>query len=558
MTEATTAAFEARRAGAPRRPRAAPPFRPPPPPPRCPPPRHFLDALPPAALVLDAGTGNGKYLGARSVLDYTGKHDPPPTRRRRAQESETPASKNDMLAIGFDMSIGLLSIASERGHEVVRGDCVDLSCWRRGAFVRFHLPSPSPSLSLTTFPTGPRHLDRDDPPLCHARTQDRIHQSRSLSPRSCPQKLTTPRRAQQMILAVLPPTPPPVDRPRRSPSRILIVVWSLGENAPPPPGRPPGGPRPAACPRAQPPPLGAPDRPARRTRGGKQGAVPAPLASGGSAASSGGDDEARRTLEGEEGAAIVEVQDVFVPWARQNQIPRRQQKASGGVSSSTGASSSSSGASASASASAKKQQPVLPKRSEKRDQSPSSSKGAALQKVPSSATGAATEPSDKPDNAAEAAAAAVTASPAPAPAAAEAGGNSEETATTSTTAGTETETAPTFNRYYHLFRHYELSSLVQSAASQLGLAFSHPDGYPLPSSKPSSSEEEAKDTKNGEGEWEASVRLCEERWERENWVVEVEVGWSLELGESDQGHRHGHAGGAAPPPEVVSTSASAE
>ncbi|KAG0656218.1 hypothetical protein C6P46_000374 [Rhodotorula mucilaginosa] len=339
-----------------------------------------------------------------------------------------------------------------------------------------------------------------------------------------------------MILAVLPPTPPPVDRPRRSPSRILIVVWSLEQD----------------------PALVADDRSARRTRGGKQGAVPAPLASGGSAASSGGDDEARRTLEGEEGAAIVEVQDVFVPWARQNQIPRRQQKASGGVSSSTGASSSSSGASASASASAKKQQPVLPKRSEKRDQSPSSSKGAALQKVPSSATGAATEPSDKPDNAAEAAAAAVTASPAPAPAAAEAGGNSEETATTSTTAGTETETAPTFNRYYHLFRHYELSSLVQSAASQLGLAFSHPDGYPLPSSKPSSSEEEAKDTKNGEGEWEASVRLCEERWERENWVVEVEVGWSLELGESDQGHRHGHAGGAAPPPEVVSTSASAE
>lgn len=336
-----------------------------------------------------------------------------------------------------------------------------------------------------------------------------------------------------MILAVLPPTPPPVDRPRRSPSRILIVVWSLEQD----------------------PALVADDRSARRTRGGKQGAVPAPLASGGSAASS---DAREYQPEQEGGDGAKDVQDVFVPWARQNQIPRQQQKASGGVSSSTGASSSSSGAGASASASAKKQQPVLPKRSEKRDQSPSSSKGAALQKVPSSTTGAGTEPSEKPDNPTEAAAAAVTASPAPAPAAAEAGGNPEETATTSTTAGTETETAPTFNRYYHLFRHYELSSLVQSAASQLGLAFSHPDGYPLPSSKPSSSEEEAKDTKNGEGEWEASVRLCEERWERENWVVEVEVGWSLELGESDQGHGHGHAGGAAPPPEVVSTSASAE
>ncbi|KAG0656219.1 Alkylated DNA repair protein alkB 8 [Rhodotorula mucilaginosa] len=116
MTEATTAAFEAEHVHAVydeiaadfSRTRHSPwPFV-----------RHFLDALPPAALVLDAGTGNGKYLGARSVLDYTGKHDPPPTRRRRAQESETPASKNDMLAIGFDMSIGLLSIASERGHEV--------------------------------------------------------------------------------------------------------------------------------------------------------------------------------------------------------------------------------------------------------------------------------------------------------------------------------------------------------------------------------------------------------------------------------------------------------
>lgn len=100
--------------------------------------RHFLDSLPPASLVLDAGTGNGKYLGTRSVLDYSGKHDPPPTRRGRAHpESESTAPTNgDMLAIGFDRSHGLLSIASDRGHEVVRGDCVDLSCWRRGAFVR--------------------------------------------------------------------------------------------------------------------------------------------------------------------------------------------------------------------------------------------------------------------------------------------------------------------------------------------------------------------------------------------------------------------------------------
>lgn len=494
--------------------------------------RHFLDALPSASLVLDAGTGNGKYLGTRSVLDYAGKHDPPPTaRRRRAQPEppETPRPRNgDMLAIGFDMSNGLLSIASERGHEVVRGDCVDLSCWRRGAFVRF----PSLFFALPPFPFPVAHnLFPQDHAISiatihHFATPERRIESIKVGlpflspPGSCPSEIDT-LRAQQMILAVLPPTPPPSSsssNPNQLRSRILIVVWSLEQD----------------------PALVADDRSARRTRGGKQGAVPAPPPLASASAPSDGDNKARRTLEEEGEAANVGVQDVFVPWARQNQIPRQQKATPTGRVSSNGAGGSpSSSSSAGASASAKKQLSSVPERSE-REQSLSasaSSKGGAPQKVPSSATGAATEPRQQPGNKAEAAATATASpAPAPAPAAAEAEGNSEEAATKTTTAaaGTETETAPTFNRYYHLFRQYELSSLVQSAASQLGLAFSYPDGYPLfpsPSSNPSSSSfEEAKYTKEGGGGWEARVRLCEERWERENWVVELEVGWSPESG----------------------------
>ena len=526
--------------------------------------RHFLDALPSASLVLDAGTGNGKYLGTRSVLDYAGKHDPPPTaRRRRAQPEppETPRPRNgDMLAIGFDMSNGLLSIASERGHEVVRGDCVDLSCWRRGAFVRF----PSLFFALPPFPFPVAHnLFPQDHAISiatihHFATPERRIESIKVGlpflspPGSCPSEIDT-LRAQQMILAVLPPTPPPSSssNPNQLRSRILIVVWSLEQD----------------------PALVADDRSARRTRGGKQGAVPAPppLAS---ASASSGDNKARRTLEEEGEGANVGVQDVFVPWARQNQIPRQQKATPTGRVSSNGAGgspSSSSGASASASASAKKQLSSVPERSE-REQSPSSSskKGGALQKVPPAGMGAVTESSQQPEEhtpeteAATAPAPSPTPTPtsAPTPAKAEPG-NSSEAATTTETDKTETTQTPTFNRYYHLFRQYELSSLVQSAASQLGLAFSYPDGYPLfppSSSNPSSSSsEEAKYTKEGGVGWEARVRLCEERWERENWVVELEVGWSPESGESDQGHGHGHghghAGAAAPPPEVASHSA---
>lgn len=104
--------------------------------------QRFLDALePPGALVLDAGTGNGKYLGCRSVLEWQGRRDSPPHPRKGKAKAVDDDPQHgevraDLMPIGFDMSTGLLAIASQRGHEVVRGDCVDLSCWRRGAFVR--------------------------------------------------------------------------------------------------------------------------------------------------------------------------------------------------------------------------------------------------------------------------------------------------------------------------------------------------------------------------------------------------------------------------------------
>lgn len=59
----------------------------------------------------------------------------------REQVEEAVVPRGEILPIGFDMSEGLLGVAGGRGHEVVRGDCVDLSCWRRGAFVRSSLYS---------------------------------------------------------------------------------------------------------------------------------------------------------------------------------------------------------------------------------------------------------------------------------------------------------------------------------------------------------------------------------------------------------------------------------
>jgi hypothetical protein len=66
----------------------------------------FLAAQPRAALGLDAGTGNGKYLPLAPQL------------------------------LGLDRSGALLGIARRGGaHEVVRGDVLDAP-WRAGVFVR--------------------------------------------------------------------------------------------------------------------------------------------------------------------------------------------------------------------------------------------------------------------------------------------------------------------------------------------------------------------------------------------------------------------------------------
>ncbi|GAA5990254.1 hypothetical protein JCM10908_005895 [Rhodotorula pacifica] len=421
--------------------------------------QHFLDALPAGSLVLDAGTGNGKYLGVRSVLEWEGKYEPEgkPTNSNKVHhnkgkgkavehdEADTPR-RADMLPIGFDMSIGLLGIASQRGHEVVRGDCVDLSCWRRGAFDH--------AISIAT--------------IHHFATPERRVES-----------------IKQMILAVLPPSPPLASssssssKPARpQPSRILIVVWSLEQD----------------------PALISDDRSARRKKGGKKGAVPAPLPLPVSVPAAGEgasphilqdkedireEEDQEQEQEGEEG-----VQDVFVPWARQNQVPRAARNINNSATSAAPAASSS------------RPHPSVTT--------------AAVVDAPSP-TSASDNPSSTSSSAAVPPAASSTSAPPSASPPPRARPQLEEGEATPTT-------TPTFNRYYHLFKHFELSSLVQSAAAQLGLAFHHPEGYPLahPASSTTSTPTTAGEERDG---WYATVRLCEERWERENWVVEVEVGW---------------------------------
>jgi len=118
---------------------------------------QFLESLPSGSLTLDAGTGNGKYLGVRSVLEWQGKREDlttPTTAKGKGKEGDKTLRRNDVLNVGFDMSQGLLGIASGKGHEVVRGDCVDMTCWRRGAFVSFPL-----FLSLANTPDEPLCID---------------------------------------------------------------------------------------------------------------------------------------------------------------------------------------------------------------------------------------------------------------------------------------------------------------------------------------------------------------------------------------------------------------
>ncbi|GAA6023924.1 hypothetical protein JCM10207_009277 [Rhodosporidiobolus poonsookiae] len=402
---------------------------------------RFFAQLHPGSIVLDAGTGNGKYLGCRSVLNWDGKADEHLPRGKakgkgkaappeHEQLEEPPRPPSDLLAVGYDMSEGLLRIASGKGHEAVRGDCFDMSCWRRGAFDH--------AISIAT--------------IHHFATPARRIES-----------------IKQMILCVLPASPPSSSSPSSSPSaagsttparprpkheaQILIVVWSLEQD---------------------PSLLGA--RSARRTTGGKKGAVPV--------ASSLPSAEAEGELEGEEaaqGKGREDEQDVFVPWERQEPQVKKPKPPRGR---------------AARPAAAGAGQPT----------SPSYASASANASANASADASADANfSDRPPPG-------PTIEPAPAPAPAE---------------------KPTFNRYYHLFRHLELSALCRSAADELGLAFDAPAGLAVPvveagAGASAGEEGEERDKREGverrEG-WEAYVQLKEERWERENWVVEMGVGW---------------------------------
>ncbi|BGP33578.1 tRNA methyltransferase, has a role in tRNA modification [Rhodotorula toruloides] len=346
---------------------------------------RFLDSLEPGSLVLDAGTGNGKYLGCRSVLRWEGKDAEGSVRQSggkgkgkgKATDEEPPTKEakhvptGDMLPIGFDMSSGLLGIAKGKGHEVVRGDCVDLRCWRRGAFDH--------AISIATI----HHF------ATHARRMEAV---------------------KQMILSVLPSCPPASFDPPYRVSKLLIVVWSLEQD----------------------PTIVGGDRSARRTTGGKKGAVPV--------AGPDGEEEDEFKEKG---------RDVFVPWERQE---------------------------------AKQKTEKAPKKRRRRGQE------------------------------------------------GEGGGESSTAATTeppSTDSAPAAPTPATFNRYYHLFRHRELTKLVMQASNALSLGWEVYGEWFFPIELAARPPDAQKVVEEEEG-WDAFVRIVEERWERENWVVEVEVGWRPE------------------------------
>lgn len=213
-----------------------------------------------------------------------------------------------------------------------------------------------------------------------------------------------------MILAVLPASPPASPDPPPPLSKLLIVVWSLEQD----------------------PSIVGGDRSARRTTGGKKGAVPV--------------SERQADPDGVE----VDEGDVFVPWERQE---------------------------------AKSRADKVPKQQRKRRDLAGARDG---------------DLASSPE-------------PAAAPSAAD-------------DTGAHSSAPATFNRYYHLFRRQELAKLVMQAAKALSLAWEACGKWLLSADLPKRPEDADVIAEKSEG-WEACVLIGDERWERENWVIEVEVGW---------------------------------
>lgn len=100
---------------------------------------------------LDAGCGNGKYLGLRSVLQprstlsaispvastSKAKGKGKATEANLPQDTTLPSASNSLdasvITIGLDRSSNLVKIAKERSHEVLVGDAIDMP-WREGTF----------------------------------------------------------------------------------------------------------------------------------------------------------------------------------------------------------------------------------------------------------------------------------------------------------------------------------------------------------------------------------------------------------------------------------------
>lgn len=95
------------------------------------------------------------------------------------------------------------------------------------------------------------------------------------------------------------------------------------------------------------------------------------------------------------------------------------------------------------------------------------------------------------------------------------------------------EEPPTFLRYYHLFRHGEMASLVARAARELqvDMVDSSPDSIArlegnaqlVPSTSAGASPHA--DSEASAPRWRRRVELRSETWERENWCILVAVNW---------------------------------